>query len=242
MISSVGKQPLYDQMVEMLRDKIYNELQPGDALPSERELTQRYGVSRTTVRLAFNELERMGLIVRKHGKGTFVAERKNEITDLSGTYSFTEQMRELGRVPKTTILEFEEVEATKNIAAHLGLRIGERAISMKRLRAADGIPMMVEYTWVPSSVMPGLTRADLERRSLYGLMEDAYHIKIHVANEEFCASVAERADAELLGIKEGAPVLNLERTTFIDRNVIVEYTLSIARADQFRYKVSHVRS
>lgn len=242
MTSSTGKQPLYDQMVEMLRNKIYNELQTGDALPSERELTQRYGVSRTTVRLALNELERMGLIVRRHGKGTFVAENKNEITDLSGTYSFTEQMKELGRVPLTTILEFEVVEATKNIAAHLGLRIGDGAISMKRLRSADGVPMMVEYTWVPSSAMPGLTRADLERKSLYGLMEEDYQIKIHVANEEFCASVADRADAELLGIKEGAPVLSLERTTYMDRNVIVEYTLSIARADQFRYKVSHVRS
>jgi len=204
MTSSTGKQPLYDQMVEMLRNKIYNELQTGDALPSERELTQRYGVSRTTVRLALNELERMGLIVRRHGKGTFVAENKNEITDLTGTYSFTDQMKELGRVPLTTILEFGVVEATKNIAAHLGLHIGDGAISMKRLRSADGVPMMVEYTWVPSSGHARSHCAPTLRRSpSMASWRRTTRSRFTVANEEFCASVADRTDARLLGIKEG---------------------------------------
>ena len=75
--TSSRKQPLYDQLVDILRDKIENEMEPGDLLPSERELSERYGLSRTTVRLALKELETLGLISRRHGKGTYV-------TDLSG--------------------------------------------------------------------------------------------------------------------------------------------------------------
>ena len=111
------KQPLYDQLVDVLRDKIQNELKPGDLLPSERELTERYGLSRTTVRLALRELENLGLVVRRHGKGTFVASAETQATNLSQTYSFTEQMRELGRVPTTDILEFGRIEADKYLAA-----------------------------------------------------------------------------------------------------------------------------
>ena len=95
-------------------------------IPSERELSERYGLSRTTVRLALQELERLGLVVRQHGRGTFVTDRSAKATNLMQSYSFTEQMRAMGREPKTTILEFCEMEADKNLAEHMGLRIGDR--------------------------------------------------------------------------------------------------------------------
>lgn len=107
------KQPLYDQLVDILSEKIDHEYRPGDLMPSERELSERYGLSRTTVRLALQELERLGLVIRQHGRGTFVADRSAQTTNLMQSYSFTEQMRELGRVPETTILEFCEFEADK---------------------------------------------------------------------------------------------------------------------------------
>ena len=110
------KQPLYDQLVDILSEKIDHEYRPGDLMPTERALTERYGNSRTTVRLALQELERLGLVIRQHGRGTFVADRSAQTTNLMQSYSFTEQMRELGRVPETTILEFCEFEADKNVA------------------------------------------------------------------------------------------------------------------------------
>ena len=76
------KQPLYDQLVDILMEKIDHEYRPGDLLPSERELSERYGLSRTTVRLALSELEQLGLVVRKHGRGTFVMDRSNNLTNL----------------------------------------------------------------------------------------------------------------------------------------------------------------
>lgn len=125
------KQPLYDQLVDLLREKIDNELEPGDLLPSERELSERYGLSRTTVRLALKELETLGLISRRHGKGTFVSDASREATNLMGSYSFTEQMREMGRSPKTVILEFEVREATKSVADHLRIRLGDKVYRMR---------------------------------------------------------------------------------------------------------------
>ena len=236
------KQPLYDQLVDILRDKIVNELKPNDLLPSERELTERYGLSRTTVRLALQELENQGLVYRRHGKGTFVAANGAQATNLSQTYSFTEQMRRLGRTPKTSILEFTTIEANKYYAMRLNVHIGDRIYKMKRLRAADGVPMMLERTFLPVRNFMSLTPEMLDHASLYDVIEGTYHEKIRVAEEEFFASIARPEDARQLSISDNAPVLDLVRTTYNDRNEVIEFTLSVARADQFKYKISHYRS
>ncbi|MDN0068720.1 GntR family transcriptional regulator [Collinsella ihumii] len=242
MAIAARKQPLYDQLVDILTEKIEHEYRPGDMLPSERELSKYYGLSRTTVRLALQELERLGLVVRQHGRGTFVADRSVQTTNLSQTYSFTEQMRELGRKPATTILEFSEIESDKNLASSLGVRIGDKLFKIKRLRSADGVPMMVERTYLPVRKFMSLKRPMLEHESLYHVIEQYFHEKIRVAEEEFFASIARPADAHLLDISEGAPVLDLVRTTYNMGNEIIEYTLSVARADQFKYRIFHYRN
>lgn len=236
------KQPLYDQLVDILSEKIEHECVAGDMLPSERELSERYGLSRTTVRLALQELESLGLVVRQHGRGTFVSDRSVQATNLTQSYSFTEQMRELGRNPKTTILEFAEMEVDKNLAEHMGVRLGEKLFKIKRLRSADDVPMMVERSYLPLRKFITLKRPLLEQKPLYEIIEHDYQEEIRVAEEEFFASIARPADAHLLDIGEGAPVLDLVRTTYNMRNEIVEYTLSVARADQFKYKVYHYRN
>lgn len=242
MAMAARKQPLYDQLVDILTEKIEHEYRPGDLLPSERELSKYYGLSRTTVRLALQELERLGLVVRQHGRGTFVADRSVQATNLSQTYSFTDQMREMGREPETTILEFSEIEADKNLAEHLNAHIGDKMFKLKRLRSADGMPMMVERTYLPVRKFMSLKRPMLEADALYHVIEDVFHERIRVAEEEFFASIARPADAHLLDIGEGAPVLDLVRTTYNIGNEVIEYTLSVARADQFKYKISHYRT
>ena len=139
------KQPLYGQLVDSLREKIETEYEPGDLLPSERELSEDYCISRTTVRLALKELETLGFIKRRHGKGTFVADRSQETTNLTRAYSFSEQMRSLGRIPRSELLEFCSGEASKTVADRMGLAAGERVISMRRLRLADDVPMLIEH-------------------------------------------------------------------------------------------------
>lgn len=241
MARTIKKQPLYDQLEDLIQKRIETEMSPGDLLPSERELCETYGLSRTTVRLALADLEKQGLITREHGRGTFVSETSSQVTDLMGTYSFTEQMRRMGRVPKTKILEFEICDAPKHIAEHLGVKLGSHVINVRRLRIADEIPMMVERSYLPAQLFMGLTSGQLETTPLYDIIERIYHQNIKLAQEEFCASVARPEEAYLLQVPESVAVLRLYRTTYNDNNHAIEYTQSVARADQFRYRVAHFR-
>lgn len=235
------KQPLYDQLVDILKEKIENDLEPGDLLPSERELSLRYGLSRTTVRQAMGELEALGLVTRVRGRGTFVAHSETEVTNLSATYSFTDQMRRAGRNPQTKILEFKLAEAPKQVAEKLGLRLGEHIYQLQRLRLADGIPMMLERTYLPATQFIGLSYDEVSTRALYEVMEQEYHQTIRLAQEDFSASIARSDAAIYLDIPEGSAILKLVRITFNEKNVPIEFTRSVARADQFKYRITHFR-
>lgn len=235
------KQPLYDQLVDLLKEQIENQLKPHDMLASERELSDKYGLSRTTVRLAMQELEKMGYIYRQHGKGTFVSAISQEATNLTGGYSFTEQMKSLGKEPETKILAYQIVEATKYFAEHLHLSLGEKVIKVKRLRSADGLPMMVERSFLPYKKFMTLTKEKLQEKPLYDIFAQYYSETIKLADEEFYASIVSDKDAKVLDVPYSAPSLNLVRTTYNINNEVIEFTLSVARADQFRYKVRHIR-
>jgi GntR family transcriptional regulator len=242
MANSNRKRPLYDQLVDLLKGKIENEFEPDTLLPSERELVAQYGVSRTTVRQALQELEQMNYIYRRHGKGTFVSDLRNHTTNLSGAYSFTDQMRSLGRIPETKILLYRVVEATKYFADKLNVNLGDKLIKIKRLRLADGIPMMLERTYLPFKLFLSLTEEHLAEKPLYEIFSEEYGQVVKMAEEEFYAGIARINDSDFLDINEGMPVLNLIRTTYNAKNEIIEYTLSVARGDQFKYKTVHIRA
>lgn len=233
------KQPLYDQLVELLKTKIENEYEPHMKLASERELSEQYDLSRTTVRLALQELEQLGYIYRQHGKGTFVSELKDTTLNLQGMYSFTEQMKKLGRHPQTLVLDFEELSANKYFAQKMGLNLGAKIFKVKRLRCADEEPMMLERTYLPANKFLGLTKEQLMQKALYDVFNEDYHEVIKLADEELYAGIAQEKDAELLEIRSGGPVLNLVRKTYNLQNELIEFTLSVARADQFRYQIIH---
>jgi len=235
------KQPLYDQLVEILKEQIETELEPNNMLPSERELSKKYGLSRTTVRLAFQELEKIGYIYRLHGKGTFVSNLKNQATNLNEAYSFTDHMKTLGKEPKTETLEFMVLEANKHFAENLEIKLGDKMIKIKRLRLADGRPLMLERTYLPYHRFLSLNKEDLEKKALYKIFAEEFYETVKMADEEFFASIISESDAKLLQVQTDAPCLMLIRTTYNVNNEVIEYTLSVARADRFRYKVRHNR-
>ncbi|HEL1644143.1 TPA: GntR family transcriptional regulator [Streptococcus suis] len=241
MVSQTVEKPLYLQLVDELEVAIRERMAPNDKLFSERELTQVYGVSRITVRLALQELEKRGLVYKKHGKGTYVSEISDTAVDLSQAYSFTEQMKKIGKVPRTSILSFKLVKASDYIAQHLQLSQGEEVFEVERLRLADEVPMMLERTYVPASLFPALTAIRMREKPLYEIFLEDYGQTIRLAEEEFYASIALDNEAKILGIPSNSPVLHLVRKTYNDKNRIIEFTFSIARADQFRYKISHQR-
>jgi len=236
------KQSLYGKLVDDIKESIEKEHQPHDLLPSERELAEIYGVSRTTVRLAMQELENLGFIYKKHGKGTFVSSLSDSILNLTGAYSFTEQMTSLGKVPSTKILEFSIVESNKYFSEQLGIIKGSKLIKIKRLRLADEEPMMLERTYLPYKRFEGLTSEMLEEKPMYDIFLEQYNQRIKYAEEEFYASIVNDKDAEYIDVPKGSASLNLVRKTVNQENEIIEYTLSVARADQFRYKVLHNRN
>lgn len=236
------KQSLYGQLVDTIRESIQNELKTHDLLPSERELAEIYGVSRTTVRLAMQELEHLGFIYKKHGKGTFVSSISDSILNLTGAYSFTEQMQSMGKKPETIILDFTVIESNKYFSENLGIYKGSKIIKIKRLRLADGEPMMLERTYLPYKRFESLTSEMLEQKPMYDIFLDTYNEKIKSAEEEFYASIVSKKDAENLKVPDGSAALNLIRKTLNQENEVIEYTLSVARADQFRYKVLHKRT
>lgn len=235
------KQSLYGKLVDTIRESIETELKPHDLLPSERELSDIYGVSRTTVRLALQELENLGFIYKKHGKGTFVSSITDSILNLSGAYSFTEQMISLGKVPETKILEFNVTKANKYFSDNLDVHQGSDIIKIKRLRLADGKPMMVERSYLPYKKFDTLSIEMLQNYPMYDIFKDTYHEIIKYAEEEFYASIVSAKDSLLIDVPDGAASLNLVRKTYNLTNEVIEYTLSVARADQFRYKILHNR-
>lgn len=242
MTATSKKQPLYQQLVDTLREQIDNDMTPGALLPSERELASKYGLSRTTVRLALDELEGYGIVVRRHGKGTFVSEFSIHAANLISAYSFTEQMKELGRVPSTKILSFDVIKATRNVAENIHIPLNSDVYVINRLRLADGVPMMVGATYLPVSLFPNINLNLLTDKPLYDVLEEHFNQHIVVANEECFASTSRMDEAAFLNIGEGVPVLRIWRTTYNDKHQIIEYTRSVARGDSFKYVVSHVRN
>lgn len=240
-MEKVKKIPLYLQLVKALETKIRETMSPNQKLQSERELIQAYDVSRMTVRLALQDLEKRGVIYKKQGKGTFVSEIVEPACDLSTAYSFTEQMKRIGKDPQTKILSFRKIQLDTYLAKDMGMEVGEEAWELERLRLADGLEMMLERSYLPYKEFSTLTKIMLEKKPLYDIFAEDFKQTIRVAEEEFYASVAMEMESDLLKIPLGSAVLHLQRKTYTDKNQLIEYTFSIARADQFRYRISHLR-
>ncbi len=242
-ISHTSTIPLYEQIQTQIKNQILNgSLKSGEGLPSIRNLAKELKVSIITTKRAYEELEKDGFIETVIGKGTFVSDIKTAAADLAGAYSFTEQMKSLGRHPETRILSFEKMEADKFIAQRLNLPLGEAVFKLSRLRIADREPLMIEDSYLPVKFFLSLDDQLLRSKPLYDLFSEDFKQTVRLADEELYASIASKDDAKQLMIPEGAPVLHLVRQTYNMKNEIIEFTLSVARADQFHYQIRHIRN
>jgi GntR family transcriptional regulator len=232
--------PIYYQIEEGLKELIAREeLKPGDVVPSERELAERYNVSRMTVRQAINNLVNDGYLVRKRGKGTFVANSKIE-QGLQGLTSFSEDMRARGMNPSSKLLEFNLIQAPATIAAKLAIDEGESIYEIKRVRLADDIPMAYEMLYISQHLVPGLTK-EVVSSSIYDYIENTLNISITKGEQSLEASVARKNEAAILQIKEGAPVLLIERTSYMDNQKPLEFVQSVYRGDRYKFKIKMER-
>jgi GntR family transcriptional regulator len=233
--------PIYYQIEEGLKSMIAsNELQPGEMIPSERELCDRYDVSRMTVRQAINNLVNEGYLVRQRGKGTFVGMTKIE-QGLKGLTSFTEDMKVRGMKPTSILLDFREIKVTPALSDKLAIHENEWVIEMQRIRLADDIPMAYESVYMPKGLVPELTK-EIASKSLYDYIEKEKKLSIAHADQTLEAAVAKPKEADILEINEGAPVLLIERTTYQETGKPLEFVRSIYRGDRYKFKIELVRS
>lgn len=227
--------PLYVQIAESLLDKIESgELSPGDRLPSERELSERLGVNRLTLRRAFRVLEDQGLLIRRRGSGTYVAEPKIE-WQAGQLIPFTRGAQRRGYTPGSKVILFERRPAEAAVARELGLRVSAPVYYVHRLRFVNREPVLLERFTIPAQRFPGFERFDLASRSLYEVMETEYGISVSRARQSLEPAVASEYEAELLGIKPGAPLMLERRLTVDQGGQPVEYGRDLYRGDRFRF-------
>jgi len=228
---------LYKRLMDFLLAEIdAGRLQPGHQIPSERELSERFYMSRMTVRHALNELVNEGVLYRHQGKGTFVGRPKIQ-QRMRGLNNFTEDMVSRGLRPGGRVLSLEVVEAPYRVRQALSLAEGSQAVRLERLRLADGEPMAFEVTYLPHPRFEGLTAMNLENASLYATLTDHFGVNFATALQSIEPAIAESYLARLLGIKEGSLLLHLERTTLTQEGEAVEYAQCHFRADRYRFEV-----
>lgn len=227
--------PAYLQIEDELGERIEaGDLTPGSRLPTERQLAETLGVSRMTARAALSRLEQRGLIVRRQGSGTFVAEPKLR-QDASHLHGFFQETVGQGVFPTSTLIEQTERLATRHLVAVLRLRLGETVYKVVRLRSVRGQPVVLETSYFPTRVVPGLLDLDLETSSIYRLLERHYDARPVRALQSLEPVVARPADAELLQVQRGDPLMLVERTSWDATGRTVEHARDLYRGDRSRF-------
>ncbi len=236
--------PIYRQLAEYLRSQISSgAYQPGDLLPSEADLMRDHKVSRTTARLAFDFIRNIGMIRREQGKGTIVVSQvKSNLPLLS---SFTEEVERLGRKPGTVLLSKSNEKLPPEVASRLGLDPGEVVTKAVRLRTADGAPIGLAISWMNDKKFPELKEIDYAVLSLYQVYENQLGLDPLHANESASADLAGEFEARQLGIRPGAPILRLKRTTFVksdrEESIPIEYVDAVFNGYIYRIEIELYR-
>ena len=227
--------PLYTQLVGIIKRNISSgTLAVGDLLPSESELCRVLNISRNTVRQAIGELEEEGLVVRKRGKGTFVADPTANRRGVQ--YSFTTEVSSMGKTPSSTLVDFDVQVPAPHICRMMELEEGTCVYRFTRIRNVDGQPLILETSYYPQYIFPNLTREMVETHSFYSLL---YHVGIvpFAADDRYEAVVLDQAQAELLGVAAGSCGFYHQRRTKTEDGRIYEYTCSYIRSDRVRLDV-----
>jgi GntR family transcriptional regulator len=233
-----GPTPLYHQLKQIVRAEIERGVyHPGDRLPTEVELMQRYGVSRITVRQALDELDAEGVIVRRHGKGTYVAEKCIE-QDLVRLTDFVEDMELASLSPSSQVLAFFHEPANPSVAQALAVTTGDEVVRVDRLRLANGRPIAYDTTWLPLRFGLLLSQDALAHETIYHILETRYNIPVEAGTFHITAVSASAEQAQLLEVTPGSGLLLIERVSYTIGNVPVYIQQRYYRPDRVSYRVT----
>lgn len=239
-IRSAGAAPIYMQVAEILSDEIKSLEGVYSALPSEGELSRKFGVSRVTIRNALKQLETRGAIYSEQGRGYFTT--TSRMRGVSGFHSFTSEVTRLGGVAGSTLLDFQiDAHLPEAFRRHLQVDGSEAFIAIRRLRSIDGRPVAYEDAYLPVSRYPHADRTMFEDGSLYERMTRDWGIVPAWADALFEPATATPEEALCLEIEPGAPVLAVWRVTATDTDQVCEYVRSIYRGNGFMLHINRYR-
>jgi len=229
--------PLYQQIKGLLtRSLTLGDWKAGEALPSEPELAARFKVSQGTVRKALDALTAEGLLVRRQGKGTFVATHAEERVQ----YRFLRLMPDQGQrtAMQRRFLDFRRLRAPAEIARALALSGGDSVLQIRRLLLAGEAPVVLDDIWLPARLFKGLTAERLQayRGPMYGMFEAEFGVQMIRAEEQIRAVAAADTQAGLLAVAPGAPLLLVERRSFTYADKPVELRRGLYRTDAHYYR------
>lgn len=232
--------PLYQQIkVLILQSLQAGEWKPGEPIPSEMELAARFRVSQGTVRKAIDELAAENLVIRRQGKGTFVATHSEHHVQ----YRFLRLMPDNGDISsegpaERQIIDCKRLRAPAHIAHPLALRTGEAVLQLRRVLAFQGTPTILEDVWLPGAPFEGLTAERLSsyRGPMYALFETEFGVHMVRAEEKIRAVAADAASAELLQVPAGEPLLSVERIAYTYNDTPMELRRGLYRTDTHHYK------
>lgn len=217
---------------QKIKDGVYNE---GDKFPSERHLCEHYKASRITIRQSLELLEQEQLVIRRHGKGTFVLPSKyNQL--LNDLYSFKDEIEKSGDTPSTRMLDIELVEIDEYLSQKTNLEIGTQVYKLTRLRLANDHPLIYEDSYIPYDIAPDLDHYNFSKLSLYRTLQDHYDIRIDKAHETLNATLLKAHEAHHLKQQEGDVAMYIQRFSY-SNNQLIEYTKSIVVGDKYNYTV-----
>jgi GntR family transcriptional regulator, N-acetylglucosamine utilization regulator len=241
-IDKKSAMPLYAQISGAISKLLQDgTLGPGAILPPERVFCERYGVSRMTLRQAFDALEHEGLIERHPGRGTFVAPNRMR-KQQQRMRSFSEEIVARGGIPSSKLLSFRVIEPGVKAQEFFGLPAGEKVYEVERVRFSSGVAIALEKVQIPVHLCPNLDRFNLTEHSLYSILEGNYGLRLSRCSEEISAAAATRAQKEALNIPRGIPVLVVRRKAFTENETPVEMGLAVYRGDLYSAIVQSFRS
>lgn len=230
--------PLYFQLKELIMSEIKSgNYKSGELIPTEKDFSEIFEISRTTVRQAITEMVQEGWLYRVKSKGTFVSKPKISQSFVQALGSFNDQILKSGRTPKTELLEFKAVTPPEQAAIQLNLQPKEKAVFIHRKRCADDEPIVMVKTYLPYKTCSFVLEHDLEKESLYPIL--AMHEETHIyrINRTIEAVDATAYDINNLKIRRGKAIQQFKSTSFNVFNEPVEYSIARYRGDRNSFDV-----
>lgn len=231
--------PLYQQFRDIVEEKISSgEWKSNDKIPSENQLSSKYGLSRMTVRSVLLDLVKEEKLYRVQGKGTYVAEQKIEAQSLYYV-GVREQLEQMGYEVSTKTIDCKLVDSDRNVARHLNLEEGTPVFMIKRVRSIKDGPVSIHVSYIPQKYSQGLTPELVEKEQLCVLMNQNFGLQRKRVSETLESVAADKEEAALLQVEKGHPLLLLKDELFSEEDAPYEYTKVVFRGDKFKIRLNY---